>query len=106
VSGLSLLGLGVKAGTVVIGTSGVRSALQRNELALVVVAGDVSARTEAKVLRLARAKDVPVIAAPSADALGQSVGRDAVQAVGVRDRQLAQAIGARMEGDRGSGGSV
>ena len=98
-SGTALLGLGVKAGTVVIGTAGVRAGLQRDEIALVVVAADASQRTEEKVIRLARAKGIPVSVGASTQVLGQSVGRDSVQTVGVRDRQLANAIETRMYGD-------
>ncbi len=91
-SRLGLLGLGMRAGTVVVGTSGVRAALQRREVALVVVAEDCSARTEAKVVRLAEATDVPVLSGPPARQLGGRLGRAAVQAVAVRDAQLAAGI--------------
>ena len=89
---LRLVGFGVRAGTVVVGTSGVRAALGRGELALVIVAGDRSDRTEEKVVRLARAKGVPLVAAPSASQLGRSVGRGPVQTIGVKDRHLARGI--------------
>lgn len=89
---LSLLGLGARAGSIVVGAGGVRAALQRDELGLVVVAGDHSPRTEEKVLRLARAKGVPALAGPSAATLGRRLGRGAVQAVGVRDRHLVAGI--------------
>lgn len=89
----------MRAGTVVVGTGGVRAGLQRGEVALVVVARDWSQRTGDKVVRLARAKGVPLTAAPSALELGRSVGRTPVQVVGVRDRRLAAAIRARMSGE-------
>jgi ribosomal protein L7Ae-like RNA K-turn-binding protein len=96
-----LLGLGVRAGTVVLGTGGVRAALQRGKVVLVVVAGDHSPRTEEKVCRLARARGVPVLVGPPATALGRQIGRAAVQAVGVRDAQLAAGI--RLERRRAEG---
>jgi ribosomal protein L7Ae-like RNA K-turn-binding protein len=86
---LRLLGLGVKAGSVVIGTSGVRAGLQRGEIVLVVLAGDSGPRTGEKVVRLAQARGVPLLMGPPAEELGKQIGRAAVQAVGVRDRQLA-----------------
>lgn len=89
---LGLLGLGLKAGQVVVGTTGVRAALQRGELALVVVAGDRSPRTDEKVGRLARARGVTLVVGPPATRLGQPLGRDSVQAVGVRDHRLAAGI--------------
>jgi ribosomal protein L7Ae-like RNA K-turn-binding protein len=97
--GLGLLGLGMRAGSVVVGTGGVRAGLQRGDVALVVVARNRSQRTGDKVVRLAQAKGVPLATAPSADVLGQSVGRNTVQVVGVRDRRLAAAIRNRMSGE-------
>jgi ribosomal protein L7Ae-like RNA K-turn-binding protein len=91
---LGLLGLGARRRALVIGTAGVRVALQRGELALVVVAADVSARTVEKVLRLARGRRVRTVAGPSAGELGRRLGRPgSVQAVGVRDPHLAAGIG-------------
>ena len=89
---LGLLGLGLKAGHVVVGTSSVRAALQRDELALVVIAGDRSPRTEEKVGRLARARGVVLLAGPTASDLGRVLGRESVQAVGVRDPRLAAGL--------------
>lgn len=97
---MGLLGLGARAGTLVVGTGGVRGALQRDELALVVVAGDVSERTEQKVVRLARARGVPTVTGPDSLRLGARLGRGAVQAVGVRDAGLAAGIvGGQQQGD-------
>jgi len=87
-----LLGLGMRAGAIVVGTGGVRAALKRGQLALVVVAGDHSSRTNDKVLRLATARGVPLVVGPSAEDLGRCVGRASVQAVGVRDADLAAGI--------------
>ena len=92
------MGLGVRAGTVVVGTSGVRGALQKAQLALVVVPQDMSDRTRDKVVRLAAASGTPMMEAPSARALGAMVGHDEVQAVGVRDPALARGIRAE-QGD-------
>lgn len=91
-AGLGLLGLGVKAGTVVVGTGGVRAALQRGDLSLIVLARDLSERTEEKVARLARGIGVPVLVGPSARELGQRLGHDEVQAVGVKDPRLADGL--------------
>ncbi len=75
-----------------VGTSGVRAALQRGEVMLVVMAGDRSPRTEEKVGRLARARGVPLLLGPRAAELGKRIGRAAVQAVGVQDERLAAGI--------------
>lgn len=95
--GLDLIGLGLRAGSVIVGTNGVRAALQRGDLVLVVVAEDASARTDAKVIRLASGLGVPLAHGPVSDRLGRAVGRDRVQTVGITDRRLAEAIRSRLE---------
>ena len=87
-----LLGLGVRAGTVVIGVAGVRAGLQRGKLACVVLAADAGPRTLEKVGRLAQAKDIPVLRGPIAAELGSGLGRPPVQAVGVTDPALARGL--------------
>jgi ribosomal protein L7Ae-like RNA K-turn-binding protein len=89
---MGLLGLGARAATVVAGSGGVRAALQRDEVALVVVASDHSPRTEEKVLRLARARGVQALTGPPAAELGRRLGRGTLQVVGVRDKHLAAGI--------------
>ncbi len=89
---LSLLGLGVRGGSVVTGAAGVRAGLQRSEVVLVVLADGHSARTEEKVARLARARGIPLLSGPAADVLGGALGRGPLQAVGVTDRRLAAGL--------------
>lgn len=89
---LGMLGLGVRAGGVVVGTGAVRAGLQRGEVTLVVVAADVSPRTVQKVVRLAQSTGIPTLSGPDARELGRRLGRGAVQAVGVRDAKLAAGI--------------
>ena len=87
-----LLGLGLRAGRVVVGVAGVRSGLQRGEFACVVVASDATERTYEKVTRLAKGKGVPLITGPHAAELGAKLGRPPVQAVGVEDPALARGL--------------
>ena len=87
-----LLGLGLRAGRVVVGVTGVRAQLQRDGLRCVVLAADASARTREKVERLARARGVPVVPGPAALDLGAGLGRGPVQAVGVADAGLARGL--------------
>lgn len=89
---LGLLGLGARAGTVVVGVAGVRAALRRGGVELVVVAADRSARTVEKVERLAAARGVPVVTGPPASDLGVRLGRPPLQAVGVLSAALARGI--------------
>ncbi|HVH08806.1 MAG TPA: ribosomal L7Ae/L30e/S12e/Gadd45 family protein [Gemmatimonadales bacterium] len=87
-----LLGLGCRAGRVVVGVAGVRAELQRDALRCVVLAGDASARTLEKVARLAARRGVPIVRGPGASALGAGLGRPPVQAVGVADAALARGV--------------
>ncbi|MEP7325799.1 MAG: ribosomal L7Ae/L30e/S12e/Gadd45 family protein, partial [Gemmatimonadota bacterium] len=86
------LGLGMRAGHLVIGVDGVRNALQRGEIRCLVLASDASPRATQKTLALAQATKVAVVQGPSADELGMKLGRPPVMAVGVRDRDLAKGI--------------
>jgi ribosomal protein L7Ae-like RNA K-turn-binding protein len=87
-----LLGLGLRAGNVVVGVAGVRAGLQRGKLACVVLAQDAGQRTIEKVARLAEAKSIPVLRGPPAAELGAGLGRPPVQAVGVVDPALARGL--------------
>ena len=49
--------------------------------------------TAEKVVRLARGRGVDVVLGPTATELGQRLGREAVQAVGVTDPRFANGIG-------------
>jgi ribosomal protein L7Ae-like RNA K-turn-binding protein len=89
---LGLLGLGRRGGLLVIGTEGVRRSLQRNECYLVVLASDASPRAKDKVVRLAKARSVPLVGGPDAASLGEQLGKPPVMVVGVRDRGLAEGI--------------
>ena len=90
---LALLGLAMRAGAVIVGTAGVRLALRRDGVRLVVVASDHSKRTEEKVVRLARGRGVEIVLGPPASELGRRLGREAVQALGVTDPRFAKGIG-------------
>jgi ribosomal protein L7Ae-like RNA K-turn-binding protein len=89
---MGLLGLGARAGNLVIGVDGVRGGLQRDDFWCVVLASDASDRAVAKVVALARATEIPIVAGPSADQMGMKLGRPPVMVVGVTDRSLAQGI--------------
>jgi ribosomal protein L7Ae-like RNA K-turn-binding protein len=89
---LGLIGLGYRAGRLVIGVDGVRKELQAGKCYCVVVANDASPRTMDKVVRLAAAKGVPLVPGPGAAAIGAQLGKPPVMAVGIRDRELAGGI--------------
>lgn len=89
---LRLLGLGANAGNLIVGVDGVRTELQAGKVLCVVLASDAKPRALEKVARLAQGKHVPLLAGPDAATLGDRLGRPPVQAVGVRDRALADGI--------------
>ncbi|HEU5171434.1 MAG TPA: ribosomal L7Ae/L30e/S12e/Gadd45 family protein [Gemmatimonadales bacterium] len=89
---LGLVGLGYRGRLVAVGVEAVRQELRRGRLRCVVVAADASPRTVDKVVRLAAAKQVPLVRGPSAGAIGARLGRPPVMAVGVRDRGLAEGV--------------
>ena len=98
---LGLLGLGRRAGSVVVGVTGVRARLQKDGLACVVLAADAGTRTKDKVERLAVARGVPVLIGPAAEQLGAALGSSPVQAVGVSDASLARGLMEAFGGVRG-----
>ena len=89
---LGLLGLGLRAGNVIVGVDGVRTGLRAGQCALVVVAADASPRALEKVVRLAEGRGVPHIRGPASADIGQRLGRPPVMVVGVRDPALARGI--------------
>lgn len=75
-----------------------RVTLQAGTVACVVVASDASPRAQEKVVRLAAAKGVPLLAGPSAEAIGARLGKPGVMVAGVLDRALAQGLAKAAEG--------
>ena len=89
---LGYLGLGLRAGSVVVGVDAVRRALQAREVRCIVVARDASQRAREKVLRLATALGVPQVEGPGASEMGAGLGKPPVMIAGVRDAALADGI--------------
>lgn len=87
-----LLGLGLRAGHLVVGVDGVRAALQRGQCHAVVLAADASPRAREKVERLAMARRVPLVRGPLAASLGSRLGRPPVMVAGVCDAALARGV--------------
>jgi len=89
---MGYLGLGIRAGNVVVGVDAVRRSLQARELRCVVVAKDASQRAREQVVRLAAALGVPQVGGPGAAELGARLGKPPVMVAGVRDAALADGI--------------
>jgi ribosomal protein L7Ae-like RNA K-turn-binding protein len=89
---LGYLGLGIRAGSVVVGVDAVRRSLQAREIRCIVVARDISQRAREKVVRLATALGIPQVEGPRAEVLGAGLGKPPVMVAGVRDAALAEGI--------------
>jgi len=66
--------------------------LQRGQVVCVVLALDAGERTLEKVVRLAEAKQIPVLRGPVAAELGAVLRKPPVQAAGVTDPALARGL--------------
>src|SRR5580765_5497845 len=89
---LGLLGLGLRAGSVIVGVDGVRTGLRAGQCAVVGGAAEASPRALEKVVRLAEGRGVPRVMGPPAAEIGHRLGRPPVMVVGVRDPALARGI--------------
>jgi ribosomal protein L7Ae-like RNA K-turn-binding protein len=89
---LGLIGLGLRARSVVVGVEQVRQAAKAGTLQVAFVGHDAAAHSKAKVEPLLAARGVRVLHGWSAAALGAVAGRDVVAALGVVDPALARGI--------------
>lgn len=87
-----LIGLGVRARTVVVGVQQARVALQKGLVELAIVADDASENSRAKVVPMVDAKRIGRIGGVTAAQLGDAVGKDATTVVVVLDEALARGI--------------
>jgi ribosomal protein L7Ae-like RNA K-turn-binding protein len=87
-----LIGLGLRARTVVVGVEQARQAAIRGTMVLAIVADDASPHSRAKVLPMLKAKRIEVVSGVTAAMLGAAVGREATTAVAVLDAALARGI--------------
>ena len=97
---LGLVGLGMRAGTAVVGVDRVREAARRGHLALAIVAPDAARNSLFKVMPLLTAKRVEVVMGPPAGSLGAAVGRSSTAAVGILDPELARGMRRLVQGGR------
>lgn len=89
---LRFLGLAVRSGAVVPGTTMVREAARRGALKLALLAGDASDNSRGKLVPLLEARGIPYRVVADRAALGLAVGRAPVAAVGVTDAGMARRL--------------
>ena len=87
-----LIGLGLRARTVVVGVDLVKGAVKNGKAMLVLVAPDASPHSRDKLVPLLMARRTAWYDAFDAHALGAAVGRETVAAIGVTDPALAKGI--------------
>ena len=87
-----LLGLGLRARSVVVGVEQVRAAVAKRRVVLAVVADDAAENSRTKVLPLLNARRVQVVGGVTASDLGAAVGRETTTVVAVVDEALARGI--------------
>jgi ribosomal protein L7Ae-like RNA K-turn-binding protein len=87
-----LVGLGLRARSVTIGSRETRAALRRGAIRVVLAALDGSPRDRERLERVARDHAVPVVGVASRAEFGAWTGRSSVAVLGVRDAHLASRI--------------
>ncbi|AST97551.1 ribosomal protein L7AE family protein [Niallia circulans] len=91
---LSLLGLCQRAGQLVTGEELVLAAIRKQELSMVILAGDASSNTEKKIKDKCGYYKIPVYQTSDRFALGQAIGKETRVAIGVRSEGFAKKIAA------------
>ena len=99
---LRLLGLAARAGAVLSGTERVREAARAGTLRYVIVAGDVSANTQDKLIPLLESRRVRHRIVATRVALGDAVGRPPASALGITDAGLARRVATLLESEEES----
>lgn len=82
----------MRARTVAVGVEGVRKAAQKGAVRLVVMASDASENSRDKLVPLLQARRITLLIGPDTVSLGGAVGKSAVAAIGILDRNLAEGV--------------
>lgn len=85
------------------GTAGVRQALQRNEVKLLVLAADGSSTQREKVLPLAKARGVQWETLATMEELGAAVGSGPLATMALTQRELSEEVLRRLGRERNQG---
>ena len=87
-----LIGLGLRARTVIVGVQQARVSAQKHEVVLAIVADDASENSRAKIVPMLKAKRIDLVGGVTAAQLGAAVGREATTVVAVMDAALARGM--------------
>ena len=91
-SALRMVGLAMRAGRLVLGTTAVREAARHGKLSGALIATDATANARNRLLPLLDAMDVPVASCATTRKLGLAVGKERLAVVGITDVGFARRI--------------
>lgn len=87
-----LIGVARKSGDIVSGTSQIQAAFSRKEIRYILVAADATEGAAEKMIRLANQHDVGWSIFSDQQQLGQLVGRENRNCIGITDQQFAEIL--------------
>ena len=91
-----MVGLAMRAGRLVLGTTAVREAARHGKLSGALIATDASADARARLLPLLTALHVRVVKCGTLRQLGQAAGRERLAIIGVTDAGFARRLMAEL----------
>ncbi len=103
-SWIDLLGIARRAGQLLAGTETVSAAVRQGRVSLLIVARDLSPKTQERLTRLARAHGVHLISAADRARLGAATGHPGRGVFGVTGVDIARAVVSSWVEDRPVGG--
>ena len=87
-----MVGLAMRAGRLVLGTTAVREAARHGKLSGALIAIDATANARNRLLPLLFACDVPVVSCGTIRQLGKAVGKERLVIVGLSDAGFARQL--------------
>lgn len=91
-----MVGLAMRAGRLVLGTTAVRQAAKHGKLSGALIATDATANARNRTLPLLFACDVPVVSCGTIRQLGQAVGKERLAIIGISDAGFARQLMAEL----------
>ncbi len=95
---MGLIGLSMKAGKVIFGTETVREAAERKKIKLIIVAEDAADRTILNFKKIAEKQKILFITWGTEQELSKAIGKENKVIIGIKDKNLANAIIKRIYG--------
>lgn len=93
-----LLGLCMKAGKLTFGTEATIDMINKNKIKLIILAGDSSERTIDNFKRKCKENNIPVYIFGDKESISKSIGKSNKTVLGIRDKNLADAIKKILDG--------